>query len=276
MPKRRTSTKEYVDASKILPRAVAPSLVDIAFLVPIVVSSLDNSLIKQRQVKPDWKLYKMELRDNNPFIVREMCDRCGKVFIYPRWRKIREYRDPEIGSIYLESGVCQDCINASVYVDAYLDGDPLNEKDAKELFYKYARDYERAWRMVIAAAPRIALTEQEWIHRCKFFNGCAVCGAAIEVRSKYFPNYLNGTHSAWNIIPLCGTCQKRHYGGRVTKNKTVYRYRVFSTLGFFNKAKTIRMYLLGEMERHNLYIEPLLEYRKRFREMKDIGGTLNE
>ena len=98
-------------------------------------------MVEQAEEKPDWNLYRVEISDGNPFIVREMCDRCGKVWIPPKWRKIRACNVEDIGKVYLETGVCKDCINASVYVDKYLDGDALTEKEAKELFYKYAGKY---------------------------------------------------------------------------------------------------------------------------------------
>ena len=273
MPKRRTPKDKYVDPNKVAPKEAAPNMVAVALKVPIVVTAFDTSIVKQHQEKPDWSLYRIECRNNVPYIVREMCDRCGKVWIPPRWRKLRVYYDNDIGEIYLETGICKDCINAGVYVDKYLDGAVLTEKEAKELFYKYAVEYERAWRMVLAAAPRIAMTEEEWRHRCKFFNGCAICGGPIEARAKYFPVYLNGAHTAWNVIPLCAACLAKHYAGRMTTDKQIKRYKVFSTNTFFNKSKTIRLYLLHQMEKHNVYMEPLEPYRKRFFETMTLEGS---
>lgn len=242
----------------------------IARLVPMVVSKLDTSKIKKNQDKPDWSLYRIVVRGEVPYIVRELCDRCGKVFIPPARRKLRVYKDKAFGEIYLETGICNDCINASVYVDKYLDGEVLTEKEAKEQFYEYAAEYEKAWRMVLAAAPRIALTEQEWEKRCTFFGGCAFCAGQIEVRAKYFPIYLNGAHTAWNVVPLCNECLKKHYYGRTASDRKVHRYKVFSGAGHFNRTKTVRMYLLGEMETHKIYMEPLQPYRKRFFETRRL------
>ena len=273
MPKRHDADKSYIDPKTIVKRDEAPSMIKLAMKIPAIVDHFDTSMVKMHQEKPDWNLYRIETRDNVPYIVREMCDRCGKVWVPPKWRKLRLFNDKELGAIYLETGLCKDCINAGLYVDKFLDGDALSEKDAKNLFYKYAEDYERAWRIVIAAAPKVALTEAEWDHRCKFFNGCALCGGTIEVRAKYFPTFLNGAHTAWNVIPLCNDCLKRHYAGRITTGKKVYRYRVFSSRLFFNKSKTIRLYLLHEMEKHNIYMEPLGPYRKRFFETKILDGS---
>ena len=50
------------------------------------------------------------------------------MFVPPRWRKLRVYDDEEHGPIYLETGLCKDCINAGTYVDKYLDGEALTEK----------------------------------------------------------------------------------------------------------------------------------------------------
>lgn len=273
MAKRRTARDEYIKPEDVVKRDKAPSIAAVAFKVPGIIAHFDTSMVKQAQEKPDWSLYRIEIRDNVPFIVREKCDRCGKVWIPPKWRKLRVYKDADVGNIYLETGLCKDCINASVYVDKYLDGEALTEKEAKALFYQYAEEYERAWRIVLAAAPRIAMTEQEWQHRCRFFNGCAMCGGPIEVRAKYFPIYLNGAHTAWNVIPLCNACMRLHYRGRVTADKRVRRYKVFSSPGFFNKTKTIRMYLLHEMAKHEIYMEPLEPFRRRFFEIKVLEGS---
>ncbi len=275
MAKRRTATNKYLPANEALKSSVpvVPSITSIALKVPKIVTSFDTSMVKQHQEKPDWGLYRIEMRNNMPYIVREMCDRCGKVWVPPKWRKLRVYNDPDFGPIYLETGLCKDCIDASLYVDKYLDGDALTEKEAKQLFYQYAEEYERAWRVVLAAAPKTAMTEQEWMHRCSFFNGCAMCGGQIEVRAKYFPTYLNGSHTAWNVLPLCSACFRKHYAGRVTAGKKVRRYRVFSSPGFFNKTKTIRLYLLNEMKKQDIYMEPLGPYRKRFFETKILEGS---
>lgn len=265
--------KKYVDKNKTTKNVVQPTITTIAMKVPKIVASFDTSMVKQAQEKPDWSLYRIEFKDKVPYIVREACDRCGEVWIPPRWRKLRVYHDEEVGEVYLETGICKDCINASVYVDKYLDGKPLSEKESKELFYKYASEYEKAWRIVIAAAPRIAMTHQEWLHRCNFFQGCAMCGGRIEVQAKYFPTFLNGTHSSWNIIPLCNECLKEHQHGRVNIEKKVDRYKIFSTYATFQKHKSIRMYLLAQMEKYNVYMEPLEQYRRRFFEVKILEGA---
>jgi len=275
MPKRFDvdRTEKYIKMSDIPERTTLFSYYTLALRLPYIVMHFATSVVKHKQQESDWSLYKLETRKGNPFIVREMCDRCGKVYIYPAWRRIRVYEDAELGKVYLETGVCKDCINASVYVDAYLDGNPLSEEEAKKLFYQYAVEYERKWRLVIAAAPKIIMTEKEWLKACAFFNGCALCGGPIEARAKYFPKYLNGDHTAWNILPMCDDCLHRHYAGRVTKNKEIYRYKIFSTPEFFNKTKTARMYLLQQMRIHELYMDPIQPFIVRFKETKILRGS---
>lgn len=275
MAKRRKADKAYVAPEEAvkLPAEVAPSMLKIAMRVPTVVQSFATSAIKQNEDHPDWSLYRVIFKNNVPYIVREMCDRCGKVKVGPRFRKLREYNDKELGTIYLETGICKDCINASVYVDQYLDGEVLTEKEAKNLFYKYAEEYEKAWRVVLAAAPNTAMTEAEWTKACEFFGGCAVCGGPIEARVKYFPIALNGMYTAWNVIPMCNSCIARHYAGRKDVTKKIQRYRVFSSRFFFNKSKTIRLYLLRQMELHGVYMMPLQQYRDRFKENKILEGS---
>lgn len=271
MAKRRgVDPNKYLDPRSIRPRENPPELYEVAATVPAVVLALDSSSVKNHQEKPDWSKYKITFRDGNPVIVREMCDRCGKNWVPPAWRKLRVADTETCGKVYLETGLCKDCINASLYYDKYFidTGEPETFMDLQKLFYKYAEDYERAWRAVIAAAPGLLMTEDEWQRRCNFFNGCAMCGGKIEVRSMYFPRYLNGAYAPWNVIPLCADCQKKHYSGRVTKGKQIKRYKIFSTLEFFQKSKEIRVYLLNEMDKYDIYREPLEPFRKRFLENK--------
>ncbi len=117
---RKKKDKRYVDPNETKVNTVQPTITSVAMKVPIVVTSFDTSMVKQAQEKPDWSLYRIEFRDNVPYIVREMCDRCGLVKIPKSWRKLRVYKDPDLGVIYLETGICKDCINASKYVDKYL------------------------------------------------------------------------------------------------------------------------------------------------------------
>lgn len=264
--------KRYTEASTIKANREPPSIGSIALKVPKIVMSFDKSMVKQAQEKPDWKLYRIEIREGVPYIVREMCDRCGKVKIPSRWRKLRSYID-EDGEVFLETGICKDCINASVYVDKYLDGEALTETEAKKLFYAYGTEYERNWRVVLAAAPVVHITEAEWKKACKFFGGCAMCCGPIEIQAKFFPKLLNGMHTAWNIIPMCKCCYDKHIRGRVDITKSVHNYKVFCTHQQFQKMKTVRMYLLRQMELHNLFIEPLQPWRKRFFETKTLEGS---
>lgn len=270
MAKRRSDPSKYLDPRSIQPRADPPELFDVAMAVPAVVMQLGDSVVKQHEEKPDWSLYKITYKDGNPVIVREVCDRCGKNWVPPSWRKTRCVDTETCGKIYLESGLCKDCINASLYYDKYFvdTGEPDTFMDLQKQFYAYAEAYERAWRAVLAAAPAFLLTEEEWQKRCNFFNGCAMCGGKIEVRTMYFPRYLNGSYSPWNVIPLCGECQKRHYAGRTTKGKAIKRYKVFSTLEHFQKSKEIRVYLLNVMDKYDIYREPLIPFRARFLENK--------
>lgn len=246
----------------------------LALAVPDVVHSFDTSIVKRAQKTVDWSKYKIEVRNGNPFIVREMCDRCGRVYVLPRWRKIRAKEVEGVGTVYLEAGLCKTCINASVYVDCYLDGEPLTEKDAKALFYKYAEEYEHAWRLVLACAPIIVPTDQDWENAVRFFNGCAICGRPAEVHMKYFPQNMNGYYVPWNVLPMCCDCASIHNRARLPgANGKIARNRIFATHEEFNKEKTIRLYLLTQMRKYEIYMDPILPYMKRFREEKILAGS---
>ena len=270
MPKRRDSDQsKYIDRFDIMERTEPVNMYMLACKVPSIVSSFDKSFVKHAQEKPDWSLYTLKTYKGNPYILREMCDRCGKLWVPPSWRKIRLYYDDEIGGVYFETGLCKTCIDASIYVDKYLDGDPLTERDAKKLFYEYTEQYEKNWKYVLAAAPVQLLSEQDWRRACSFFNGCAFCGNTIETRAMFFTDKLHGKHTPWNVIPLCGACQRAHYA-KLFHDK---RPRVFCLLERFNKYKTIRMYLLQQMRRYGVYIEPILPYIERFYETKTLKGS---
>lgn len=273
------SKDKYVPRNELKPAIVPVTITDIAMKIPSIILHMNNTFLRSTAgVTPQWKNYKVTVEDNIVLITSKYCSRCGKVFLHPGQRKIRVYMDADYGPIYLDEGFCKDCMNVNLYLDKYLVEDLSKdfiptEKEAKALFYQYAAEYEKAWRLVLATAPRIAMTDQEWQHRCKFFGGCAICGGPIEVQAKYFPTFLNGAHTAWNVIPLCKECMDKHYRGRVNKERKVYRYKIFATNMFFQKSKTVRMYLLAQMEKHQLYMEPLEPYRKRFFETKVLEGA---
>lgn len=267
MKRRGTDTSRYLDPRSIRPREDQPSLYDVACAVPSVVAKLqDSSIQKAREI--DWSKYRITFKEGNPVVVRELCDRCGKNIVPPAWRKYRMVDTETCGPIYVEAGLCKDCINASLYYDKYFreEAQPDTWKELNDQFYKIAEQYEHTWRVVIAAAPHILMTEDEWERRCRFFNGCAMCGGKIETRSMYFPRRLNGEYAPWNIVPLCRECHKMHQRSRT--GDTVKRYHVFSNLQWFQKHKEIRVYLLNEMDKYDIYREPLQPFRDRFLENK--------
>ena len=275
--KHETDESRFIDRKKVQQANLYPvTITDVAMKVPEILRMMERSHVQQHLPSPNWSRYKIVIENNVVFIVREYCARCDKVFLYTAQRRLREYYDKELGPVYLDEGVCKDCINASLYVDKYLDGEALSETDAKKLFYKYGMEYEKAWRIVLAQAPREAITDQEWKHACSFFNGCAMCGGAIQVQAKFFPRKFNGEHTAWNVIPMCEECYAKHMRGRTDITKQTALFKIFSTHQSFQKTKTIRMYLLAQMERHGLYMEPLAQWRQRFFETKILPGALPE
>lgn len=279
MPRRRDVPEDkYIHKCTIEERLDGPSITDLALKLPELVMRFDkeiSSVVKQAQFKPDWSLYRASQYLGNPYIMREMCDRCGQVWVPPGWRKIRAIQDEDLGTVYFETGLCKSCINASAFMDKYLDGEPLTEQESHDEFERYAMEYERAWRVLLAAAPPIIMTEAEWQHRLRFFNGCAFCGAPVDTRAKFFPTSLNGTFSPWNVIPLCSKCMQSHYMSRNNpRAKTVARFKVFCSIEKFNKLKTTRMFLIEQMRHYNLYIEPMIPYMQRFREAGTLEGSV--
>lgn len=276
MPARKheTNNEKFTDRKDVQPLNEGTTITDLLERSAAAIAKTSHSgIIAKHGI--DWKTYKPVIKDNVGYIIRETCERCGKVTLAPGQRKLRCIQT-DIGPIYLDTGICKDCINASIYVDRYLDGDPLSETEAKKLYYEYAQQYEKQWRITLATAPRIAMTKAEWDHRCKFFGGCALCGGFIEVQHKYFPSSLNGFYTPWNIIPLCGDCAKRYkqVGKRSDPTKAPRLYRVFSSRTYFQKTKTIRLFLLAQMEYHGIYMDNLAEYRKRFFERQILKHSI--
>lgn len=272
--KHETDQSRFISRQDVEPLKPDVNISDLLALAPVIIHKSTRNAIVQRQ-GIDWGEYKPKIENGVGYIVRETCERCGTKVLPPGQRKLRCVQT-DLGPVYLDTGICRDCINASIYVDKYLDGDPLSEQEAKQLFYKYAEEYEKQWRITLAMAPRIAMTKAEWEHRCKFFGGCALCGGYIEVQHKYFPSSLNGSYSPWNIIPLCGACEAslRTLGKRKSPEKAPKRYKVFSSSSMFQKTKTIRLFLLAQMEMYNVYIDNLAPYRQRFFEKKILPHSL--
>lgn len=228
----------------------------------------------------NWDDIDLEWYKGYPIFTKCTCDRCQKVLTAPGHRLLKPLinkHNPDFIPMYLESCQCHDCINCTI-VDQYLFDtyDPNNLplwKDARKVFSTYGGDYEKAWRIVLANAPKILMTEDEWEHRVAFFNGCAFCGRPIETRGFFFPRRLNGDYSPWNVIPLCSDCIHRHYAGREKMTGATHRYKVFSNPQVFTKYKTIRMYLLSQMAEHNVWMDPLIPHMKRFFETKTLAGS---
>lgn len=52
-----------------------------------------------------------------------------------------------------------------------------------------------------------SLTEDEWMQVCRYFNGCALCGAdSIDARVYFIQFKEGGKYNACNIIPACEAC----------------------------------------------------------------------
>lgn len=214
-----------------------------------------------------------------PIFVKRTCDRCQKEITPVGQRVLKPLENkalPDFMPMYLESCQCKDCINCTI-VDQYMydtyGTNPPLWHEARQVFSTYGGEYEKAWRIVLANAPKILMSEEEWDHRVNFFGGCAFCGRPIETRGYFFPRRLNGEYAPWNVIPLCSECIESHYRGRNKMEGATHRYKVFSNPQVFTKYKTIRMYLLAQMAYHNIWMEPLLPHMARFLETKTLKGS---
>lgn len=228
----------------------------------------------------NWEDIDLEWYKGYPLLVKKTCDRCQKKITPPGQRLLKPLvnkKAPDFQPMFLESCQCHDCINCTI-VDQYMydtyDKNNLPDwHEARQVFSTFGGEYEKAWRIVLANAPKIMMTEEEWEHRANFFGGCAFCGRPIEVRGYFFPRRLNGDFTPWNVIPLCGECLNNHYRGRSTLVGATHRYRVFSNPQLFTKYKTIRMYLLSQMAEHGIWMEPLIPHMKRFLETRTLKGS---
>lgn len=214
-----------------------------------------------------------------PIFVKRTCDRCQKEITPVGQRVLKPLENkalPDFMPMYLESCQCKDCINCTI-VDQYMydtyGTNPPLWHEARQVFSTYGGEYEKAWRIVLANAPKILMSEEEWDHRVQFFGGCAFCGRPIETRGYFFPRRLNGEYAPWNVIPLCSDCIESHYRGRNKMEGATHRYKVFSNPQVFTKYKTIRMYLLAQMAYHNIWMDPLIPHMQRFLETKTLKGS---
>lgn len=229
------------------------------------------------QTKIDFRSMHIEIYRGNIIIVKETCDRCQTTKTPPGQRLLKPL-SCDIPNMYLESKVCNDCINCA-RIDPYIsDVYDLSQIPPKydvvyRMFTDYCIEYEKAWRVVLAAAPDIVMTEKQWEHRVDFFGGCCFCGNPVEARGYFFPRRLNGKYNPWNVVPLCGECVSKHYRGRMKMQGVTHRYKVFSTADTFTRYKTIRLYLLSQMDELGIWTAPLEVYRSRFRETRTLKGS---
>ena len=64
------------------------------------------------------------------------------------------------------------------------------------------------WLGKIKKQPIQPLTEEQWMEACRYFEGCAYCGASeISARSMFIDYANGGRYCAWNIIPACERCE---------------------------------------------------------------------
>ena len=67
----------------------------------------------------------------------------------------------------------------------------------------------KEWLARIAKVPKTypTLTEDQWLKACKYFGGCAFCGAeSIDSRGYFVPFSEGGRYCDWNMLPLCERC----------------------------------------------------------------------
>jgi RNA polymerase subunit RPABC4/transcription elongation factor Spt4 len=56
----------------------------------------------------------------------------------------------------------------------------------------------------------VPLSEDLWLKTCRYFEGCAICGANdIQLRHSFIPRKLGGKYVVGNIIPLCSKCANK-------------------------------------------------------------------
>ena len=137
------------------------------------------------------------------------CEKCGWVV---------DSRDPSydcpICKTRFKTGICRICKkqvefyrNRLVCKTCY---DTVTRKPDASLRVKQRRQQiYKEWRAKIAKVPKTypTLTEQQWLEACKYFDGCAVCGAeSIDARGYFVTFAEGGRYCDWNILPMCERC----------------------------------------------------------------------
>lgn len=132
------------------------------------------------------------------------CRFCGTRFTEGICTKCKEYSD----DLVYNTSYCRSCYNKMAY---------QRQKGAKSTAEKHRRHYRRVcdeadrrfaeWVQKLKSIKTHTLTEGEWLEACRYFNGCALCGADDIAARGYFIRFEDGgTYTACNVIPLCDKC----------------------------------------------------------------------
>ena len=141
------------------------------------------------------------------------CSKCG-------WEVAHTYAAticPVCGTRYVD-GPCRICgeyaprlVNGTNCVRCHRKKYNIAENSAEWERRRRANNDKRfaEWRSKMQQLPKDypTLTQQQWLEACRYFDGCAYCGAdSIDARAYFVKFEEGGRYCDWNIIPACEKC----------------------------------------------------------------------
>ena len=124
-------------------------------------------------------------------------------------------------------------------------------KGVKERYAAWLESINSIDRRCVGSTQTIsnAMTEEEWLNACRYFDGCAICGEIIDAKMYFVPLKDGGKYTSYNMIPVCEACALKRRGDTYQPFK--YFNKAFGTIPN-GEARLERMigYLSKEIEKH--------------------------
>ena len=182
------------------------------------------------------------------------CSKCG-------WEGAHTYRAtlcPVCGTRFVD-GPCRVCgeyskklVNGTHCVRCYREQYKITEV-SREWRKRKRRENEATyaeWLAKIKSLPSNypTLTQEQWLEACRYFNGCAFCGAeSIDARVYFIPFKEGGRYCNWNIVPACEKCATRI---KLLPNPFAYLERSSERTALQNIAKYLEEKLNAAVEKY--------------------------
>lgn len=188
-----------------------------------------------------------EYPKNTPLMT---CRFCGTPFTEGYCKACGEYSY----DIIIGSHMCRTCYNKRSRI--YHKRCAQAEREGTLRFFRKEKDKAAQkyaeWKKRLSTIQMHTLTEDEWLEACRYFNGCAMCGAeSIDARGYFVDFKEGGKYNACNVIPLCESCATalKLQVNPFRRLNPLFNYKVASRRGFSReRLANIEKYLLSKIE----------------------------